>query len=114
MTIPEKIANLITEHIDEVKPLDTPSQVFSQALLQRADGEDSRGLPLEAAIEKIKTYGAMAGLDILMVRDAIEYAKLKWGHYGAADVGAEGTHRQTEPEFGPDLVDPDSLSDRGF
>lgn len=37
MTIPEKIASLITEHIDEVKTLDTPSQVFSQALLQRSD-----------------------------------------------------------------------------
>lgn len=111
MTIPEKIANLITEHIDEVKSLDTPSQVFSQALLQRADGEDSRGLSLEAAVMKIQKYGAMAGLDPLMVRDAIEYAKLKWGYYGAADTGAE---YQDEPEFGPDSVDPDSLSDRGY
>lgn len=109
MDIPEQIANLITENLDEVRSLDTPSQVFSQALLQ----SDNSHLSLEDAIERIKEYGAVAGLDPLMVRDAVEYAKLKWGFYGAADDSAR--YRDiSDVELGPDLPDVDSFSDRGY
>lgn len=98
MDIPDKIANLINEWPEHVKRLDTPSQVFSQALLKNGDWS---AVGLDEALQRVYDYAQIAGVDPLLAKEAAEYTRQVWERF-----------------HGPKDIDPppapDSFSDRGF
>jgi hypothetical protein len=121
MDIPNRIANLLNESDpDIIKRLDTPSQVFSQAVMSIPHYNE---LSMNDTAKAIMDYAREAGIDPLLVNETLEYAQKLWGKYASKRSPEYEEHDKFDDEDmsldmgdgpGPNPTDPDSYSSRGY